>query len=524
MRTAFDRDTVPPALGRFVIQRTVTAAVPLRRHRDEVVTSGAVPLLPRLDALGLSSHPEIAALVRTVLLHAAASSPAALLATLRRYRHLLLQARDALAAGVPPDRRSLRRITGTSPEQLVMWSLLPPLGEEGELLLADLPGVENLIAETRRVADQPDPKSSRLTAILADDVPTLVYVTARETITYLRRHLPDRWLAWCSGERAGVGRTVMPRGDVLSWFRPDAPRHPPTLPGRPRTLLTTDVTAEGLDLQGAGRVVHYDLPWTEVRLAQRDGRAARRGSARTHVDIIRFLPDHEIEGRLRQLQSLTRKSGLPSRYGLGSTGRLMWRWRGDLADELAGPQVEGLSAVQSSRAGTVAGVVLERDTHPVVSAVLVRNGEMEWAADAREIRERLHEAAHGAPVPPPQGEELQTILSALAPSVRALLREASLGRVAGLPSRPATLALGKRLRRMAETAARRRDASQLALLERGLRFCTRGHTAGESMLIESLAGRSDAELLAGLKQTPSCPAPLSPLRPRLTGLIVFRPT
>jgi len=43
------------------------------------------------------------------------------------------------------------------------------------------------------------------------------------------------------------------------------------------------------------------------------------------------------------------------------------------------------------------------------------------------------------------------------------------------------------------------------------------------MLIESLAGRSDAELLAGLKQTPSCAAPLSPLRPRLTGLIVFRP-
>ncbi|MBI3746094.1 MAG: hypothetical protein HY264_06140 [Chloroflexi bacterium] len=43
------------------------------------------------------------------------------------------------------------------------------------------------------------------------------------------------------------------------------------------TLLASDVAAEGLNLQRAGRIVHYDLPWTAVRLEQRDGRALRQG-------------------------------------------------------------------------------------------------------------------------------------------------------------------------------------------------------------------------------------------------------
>jgi len=312
LRAAFDRECVPPALGRFVVQRSTTAAIPRRHDQMVEVVSGAVPLLPLLDALRLSTHPEIAALVRVVLLQAAASSPAALLGTLRRYRLLLLQAQDAIAAGRAPDRRRLRRMLGNSPEQLVLWSLLPGADAETDLRLDDLPALDHLIARTRRAAEYPDPKVSRLAEILHEQVRTLVYVTARETIPYLRRHLPDRWLAWCSGQRSGVGPSPLPREEVLRWFRPATPRYSPGVPGVPTTLLTTDVTAEGLDLQGAGRVIHYDLPWTEVRLSQRNGRAVRGGSDRAHVDIIHFLPDHRIEGRLHRCEALSRKAGLPA--------------------------------------------------------------------------------------------------------------------------------------------------------------------------------------------------------------------
>lgn len=522
LRTAFKLDNVPPALGRFVVQREVTAAIPHRQDRSEVLESGATPLLPALDALTLSRSPEVAALMRAVLLHAAASSPAAVLATLRRYRLLLLQAQDAIAAGMPPHRRGLRRLLGTSHEQLLMWSLLPDIEPGGDLHLDDLPALDGLIADAQRATECPDPKAIRLAELLRCDRRTLVYVTARETISYLRRHLPDRWLAWCSGQRSGIGSATLSRENVLRWFRPDAPYHPLGLPGRPATLLTTDVTAEGLDLQGAGRVIHYDLPWTEVRLAQRDGRAIRRGSLQPAVEVIRFLPDLDIERRLHQLRVLTRKSALPAQYGLGPDGRARWRWRQETASAMAGAGMEGIGAVRSSRGGALAGVVLERDGQPIVSTVLVRVSRSRWVADAEVVQERLHEAATGLPLTPPSGAELRDCLVTLAPSIRLLLRHESLARVAGLPARAATLTVGRRLRELAARAARARDEELLNLLERGLQFCTRGHTAGEAIFVGELASCGDQALIEALHRLPPTPKAPSSLKPRLVGLVIFR--
>jgi hypothetical protein len=79
-----------------------------------------------------------------------------------------------------------------------------------------------------------------------------------------------------------------------------------------------------------------------------------------------------------------------------------------------------------------------------------------------------------------------------------------------------------RLRRLAARAARRRDAAMLAVLERALAFCTTGHTAGEALLLDSLPMLDDEALLDRLPLLPEPPARPSALRPRMTGLIVFR--
>ena len=57
-----------------------------------------------------------------------------------------------------------------------------------------------------------------------------------------------------------------------------------------RHLLVTDVAAEGLDLQRAARVIHYDLPWTPMRMEQREGRAVRLGSIHREVEVVVFRP------------------------------------------------------------------------------------------------------------------------------------------------------------------------------------------------------------------------------------------
>jgi superfamily II DNA/RNA helicase len=220
-----------------------------------------------------------------------ASSDLALIAVLRRYRSLLLQGRDAAASGRLLTRSALKSLAGEAADQLLMWELMPQPAEQGDLVQSDLDRLDEFIGELKTRCHASDQKCRRLAAIVADGTSTLVFTGARETVHYLRRQLTGA--AWCTGNEAGIGISRMAREDVLSWFRPDPPRE-----GGPGVLITTDVSAEGIDLQRAARVVHYDLPWTAVRLDQRDGRALRLGSRHASVEVIRFDMPREIERRL----------------------------------------------------------------------------------------------------------------------------------------------------------------------------------------------------------------------------------
>lgn len=522
LRSAFDRNELPPAFGKFVVQRLNAAFAPSRRSRSEVQESGATGLFASLDALHLSTQPEVAALLRMVLYRSAASSAAALLAALRRYRHLLLHAQDALRAGRPVGRRHLRAMIGGSDEQLLIWPLLPAEIGEGDLRLEDLPALAELIGAAAALAEQPDAKAMRLNALLGDGVPSLVFVTARETIRYLRGCLSDRWVAWCTGSSAGIGGTSLPRRQVLELFRPGRQGTETSVPPATRTLLTTDVAAEGLNLQRAGRVVHYDLPWTDVRLAQRDGRAIRRGSHWSRVSVVQFLPCALVEDRLRQARALARKATLPGLVGLGPDGRHTWRWRREVATDLPVEGIGGVAAVSSLVDGVLAGVSLERDRERIVSALYWREAEGAWSDDPSAVEPRLSEALHATGLEAPSTAEVYHAISSLAPVVRGLLCLASAPDHTGAPPRLAPRRLGKRIRGLAIAAARRRDAGALAVLGPALQFCAGGHTAGEALLIETLLEMRDAELLAALATLPRPSCRRGPHVPHLTGLILFR--
>ena len=66
-------------------------------------------------------------------------------------------------------------------------------------------------------------------------------------------------------------------------------------------LVTTDVLAEGLNLQMCRNVVNYDLPWNPMRLVQRHGRIDRIGSPHKRVYLRTFFPDHGLN-RLLELE------------------------------------------------------------------------------------------------------------------------------------------------------------------------------------------------------------------------------
>ena len=72
-------------------------------------------------------------------------------------------------------------------------------------------------------------------------------------------------------------------------------------------LVTTDVLAEGVNLQQAGRMINYDLPWNPMRIVQRHGRIDRIGSQHANVHLGCFFPDQKLDKLLRLEGTLQRK-------------------------------------------------------------------------------------------------------------------------------------------------------------------------------------------------------------------------
>jgi hypothetical protein len=72
-------------------------------------------------------------------------------------------------------------------------------------------------------------------------------------------------------------------------------------------LITTDVLAEGVNLQQAGRMVNFDLPWNPMRLVQRHGRIDRIGSPHKKVVIGCFFPAKNLDTLLKLEDTLQRK-------------------------------------------------------------------------------------------------------------------------------------------------------------------------------------------------------------------------
>lgn len=72
-------------------------------------------------------------------------------------------------------------------------------------------------------------------------------------------------------------------------------------------LLTTDVLSEGVNLQQAGRIINYDLPWNPMRIVQRHGRIDRIGSKHSTVQMGLFFPTKHLDKLLHLEETLERK-------------------------------------------------------------------------------------------------------------------------------------------------------------------------------------------------------------------------
>ena len=257
-----ERDVLPPEL------RFGALASDIVRH--PVLDAATIDTL-QLPLIGET------ALVRRFLWRRLESSEEALLESLDRQLLFYDRARDALRTGHVLTKRDYRRAFGddASLQQVLFWEVFAPPALNEDVRVIDSE-VERLDALRRQVAASPRTKLGILPVLLATiDGPLLIFSGHIATATAIFETLR-------STHRCGLVTAHNGRDAIDAFLR-----------GRVDILIATDLAAEGLNLQRAGAVIHYDLPWNPVKLDQRNGRAHRIGQRRDMVRAIYFVPEDE---------------------------------------------------------------------------------------------------------------------------------------------------------------------------------------------------------------------------------------
>jgi len=206
---------------------------------------------------------------------------------------------DTLRERVDRDRRTLRSFAAEA----------RTVSRSGDPNLAAL--VEELAAIAVQSADE---------GIGAEDArdrrKVLIFSYFADTVDWVFKHLEavtdtDERLAPYRGRLAslsGAAAGAAGKESVLWGFAPKTTDAPDGFDeDRYDIVVSTDVLAEGVNLQQARHIINYDLPWNPMRLVQRHGRIDRIGSHHAEVILRCVFPDDRLDDLLGLEERLNRK-------------------------------------------------------------------------------------------------------------------------------------------------------------------------------------------------------------------------
>lgn len=164
-------------------------------------------------------------------------------------------------------------------------------------LQKDIIKLKNLKAEWDKIEE--DPKIDTLIERLENDPilskeKIIIFTEFEDTEKYLMKALKER--------KPKIAQRVLPISHsskkaamekLISNFDPNARKQEDDL----RILISTEVLAEGLNLNRAKAVVNYDIPWNPTRVIQRFGRINRVGT-KGSIYIYNFFPTEKAENEM----------------------------------------------------------------------------------------------------------------------------------------------------------------------------------------------------------------------------------
>lgn len=496
-----------PALSRIVVARSRRRVVqaweglpfPARRGTAMIRAATIEPQSIAAIAETLRQlHPPggAAALVRLTLLRQFASSVPALVRSLRRYEAFCELTLEAARSRRRLGSREFRRLFPPADETCLQLAFLPLLLDEAVSASEPVSDLETLRSLLARLGPGPDPKADALERLLVErPARTIVFTTAAATVHHLRRRLMRSLRVGAVTGRSGwLGGDRVSRHEVITAFAPGAQRAPrPPATCVVDVLIATDLLSEGLDLQDAERVIHYDLPWSPARVAQRVGRIDRLASPHRGIRTITFLPPWPLSRAL----ALEHRLALKVAAQLGAGAAQVERVSGpgedeaplDWCDRLQGLAQQDRTTVPFGPAAVCADVdacVLVIRLGTDIEAIVVEGGRA--AADAVRATALLEQAMDSA-ARPLDREAVSAALRAAVPVLRSRLEAIAMARWRTADRDH----IGRRLVPLALAAARRAARSgrpdRLARLDALVSRLTGGQTAGEALALETLVSQ-----------------------------------
>ena len=265
--------------------------------------------------------------------------------------------------------------------------------------------LRRLAARAEQVQRDEDPKLARLVEALAeiaaeaeregigegdkrDKRKVAIFSYFSDTVGWIEKRLFDaaqkdpRLAAWrgrvVSVSSSDPQRRVS-RRDAVFGFAPRSTRAPGGA-DRFDALISTDVLAEGENLQQCRHVINFDLPWNPMRLVQRNGRVNRIGSPHREVFIRCFFPDRELDALL-ELERRIRAKLAQAAASIGVESEVIPD--GAVSNQVFAETREQIEALRREDAG-----------------LLENNGERVNAWSGEEYRQELRQALNN------RGEEI----------------------------------------------------------------------------------------------------------------------
>ena len=434
-----------------------------------------------------------APLLRLMLLRRLGSSLAAFRAALARHDAYLDLATRAAAEGRALSPREFQRCFPRAAEsdiQLVLFPLLLDQTNGAQTFAAD----RRVLARLRDLlshAPADDPKAEALQELLAKQPEkTIVFTDAQPTARYLLQRLGHRRVAAVFGHAGRFAAGEAARQEVLRAFAPRAQGGFTPVPAlETDVLIATDLLSEGLNLQDAQRVVHYDLPWSPARLAQRVGRIDRLGSTHRTIATVTFLPPPILARALAIEERLATK--VRAQQVAGTNGRL--DWCDQLAPLATAPEAP-LGSCAAVRGDPPCTVLIVRIAN-LVEAIIVEGATARTHAAAATRTLVTAAAAEAVPV---DRAALRQAVGATAPLIRSRLAAVQDARWRASDRDRLARRLIPWVLSAARRAARRGDGAQLSALDALVSRLGAGMTAGEELMLDDLLGRPEPLLVNDL--------------------------